>query len=294
MRELLIEIKQDMPGFNPFFGAWMCQDDLNFLVDVGPANTANRLIDSLVSLDLDRVDYVLLTHIHIDHGGALAELLDYYPMAKAICHEKGIKHLVEPSNLWAGSLSVLGDLAKSYGTPKPVAKERLIPHTECNLKDLMVIETPGHALHHLSYSYKDRLFVGEAGGNYLIVNGLEYLRPATPPKFFLDLFLKSIDRLLALEDQPIRYAHFGEATHSHQMLNMSRDQLIRWEAIIGELVGEGGDDKEIIRSCVDLLLEKDPNLAAFGIMDLNIQSRERFFMANGVRGFVEFLKEKKL
>lgn len=293
MRELLIEIKQDMPGFNPFFGSWVCLDDLNFLVDVGPANTANRLIDSLVSIGLDRVDYVLLTHIHIDHGGALADLLDYYPMAKAICHEKGIKHLVEPSNLWAGSLSVLGDLAKIYGPPKPVAKERLIPHTECNLKDLMVIETPGHALHHLSYSYKDRLFVGEAAGNYLTVNGLDYLRPATPPRFFLDIFLKSIDRLLALEDQPIRYAHFGEAANSHRMLNIFRDQLIRWEAIIGELVCKCGNSEDIIRSCIDLLLEKDPNLAAFSIMDPDIQAREKVFMANGVRGFVEFLKDKK-
>ena len=246
-----------------------------------------------MSLGLDRVDYVLITHIHIDHGGALADLLDYYPMAKAICHEKGIKHLVEPSNLWAGSLNVLGDLARSYGSPKPVAKEKFIPHTECNLKDLMVIETPGHALHHLSYSYKGRLFVGEAAGNYLTVNNLDYLRPATPPRFFLDLFLKSIDRLLALEDQPIRYAHFGEAANSHRMLNMSRDQLIRWEAIIGELVGQGGNSEDIISRCIDLLLEKDPNLAAFSIMDSDIQAREKVFMANGVRGFVEFLREKK-
>ena len=291
MYELLIEIKQDMLGFNHFFGSWVCQDDFNFLVDVGPANTANRLIDSLVSLGLDRVDYILITHIHLDHGGALADLLDYYPMAKAICHEKGIKHLVEPSNLWAGSLSVLGDLAKSYGTPKPVAKERLIPHTECNLKDLMVIETPGHALHHLSYTYKGRLFAGEAAGNYIIVNGLDYLRPATPPRFFPDIFLRSIDRLLALEDQPIRYAHFGEAVSSHRMLNIFRDQLIRWEAIIGKLVRQSGNTQDIIKSCIDLLLEKDPNLAAFSIMDPHIQARERVFMANGVRGFVEFFRD---
>jgi len=139
---------------------------------------------------------------------------------------------------------------------------------------------------------KDRLFVGEAAGNYLTVNGLDYLRPATPPRFFLDLFLKSIDRLLALEDQPICYAHFGEASNSHRMLNIFRDQLILWEAIIGEMVRRGGNKEDIIRSCVELLLEKDPNLAAFSIMDPDIQAREKVFMANGIRGFVEFLKEK--
>ena len=291
MNELLIEIKQDMPGFNHFFGSWVLQDDYNFLVDVGPANTANRLIDSLVSIGLDRVDYILLTHIHIDHGGALADLLDYYPMAKAISHEKGIKHLEEPSNLWSGSLSVLGDLAKSYGAPKPVAKDRLVPHTACNLKDLKIVETPGHALHHLSYTCKGRLFAGEAAGNYTTVNGLDYLRPATPPRFFPDIFLRSVDRLLALDDQPIRYAHFGEAASSHRMLHIFRDQVIRWEAIIGELVRQSGNTQDIIKNCIDLLLEKDPNLAAFSIMDPDTQAREKIFMANGVRGFVEFFRD---
>ena len=61
----LVEIKQDVPGFDSFFGSWACQGDVNILIDVGPANTAARLIDSLVSLGLDRVDLVLLTHIHI-------------------------------------------------------------------------------------------------------------------------------------------------------------------------------------------------------------------------------------
>ncbi|MFH1084017.1 MAG: MBL fold metallo-hydrolase [Pseudomonadota bacterium] len=293
MHEQLIEIKQDMPGFNPFFGSWVCRDDLNLVIDVGPAHTADRLINALSAINLKRVDYFLLTHIHIDHGGALAELLDHYPMAKAVCHEKGIRNIVDPSKLWTASLTLLGDIARGYGLPRPVSRERLIPHTECNLKDVTVIETPGHALHHLSYSYKGSLFAGEAAGNYFVFNGSQYLRPATPPRFFLDVCLKSLDRLLALEDQPIRYAHFGEAESSHQMLNMSRDQLFRWESIIGEAVNQGGDKEGVIRRTVDLLLEKDPNLAAFRIMNFDIQARERFLMANAVKGFVEFLDGKE-
>jgi len=292
MDDRLIEIRQDMPGFNPFFGSWICRNDLTLVIDVGPANSANRLIRSLALLDLDRVDYILITHIHIDHAGALANLLDEYPMAKAVCHKDAIKHLVNPVRLWTGSQKVLGDVADVYGPPVPVLRERLIPHTEADIKDLKIIETPGHALHHLSYSYQERLFAGEAAGNYLNLYGRKYLRPATPPRFFLDVFLESLEALMALEDQAIRYAHFGEAESSHEMLNIFRDQLLRWEAIIGESVRRGGENAYVIRKCVDLLLEKDPNLAAFYKMDPEVQERERFFMTNGVRGFVEYFNGK--
>jgi len=284
----LIEIKQDMPGFNSFLGSWVCQDDINFLVDVGPANSVGRLIDALVSLGLDRIDFILLTHIHIDHAGGLSEILEHYPMASVICHEKCIKFLVDPSKLWIGSLDVLGDTARGYGKPKPVKEERLIPHTQSNLTDLMVIETPGHALHHLSFSYQKNLFVGEAGGNYFLINDIEYLRPATPPRFFFDVFMKSLEHLLALEDQTICYAHFGIAEGSHRLLNRFRDQLFRWKKLIHKQVQKG--DEDLLNKCMDALLEKDPDLAAFNKMDPDSQKRERIFLANSINGFIGFFK----
>jgi len=292
MRETFLPIKQDIPGFNPFFGSWICQGELNMVVDVGPANTADRLVDSLESMGLKRLDYVLLTHIHIDHGGALAEVLAHYPEAKVICHEKGIPHLVDPSKLYEGSLKVLGDLARTYGSPRPIAENRLVPHTKCQVDGLSVIETPGHALHHLSFTYQKRLYAGEAAGNYFVVEKQEYLRPATPPRFFLDVFMASVDRLLDLEDQPIRYAHVGGAESAHRLLGLFRDQLVFWESVIGESVTLGGQNKDIIQNCVDRLLKDDPNLAAFESMDANTQKRERTFMGNAVKGFVEFFEEK--
>ncbi len=293
MHETFIPIKQDIPGFNPFFGAWVCRGDLNMVVDVGPASTADRLVDSLKSTGIKRLDYVLLTHIHIDHGGALAGVLAHYPEAKVICHKKGIPHLVNPSKLYEGSLKVLGNLARTYGSPGPIAEDRLVPHTECEVDGLEVIETPGHALHHLSFTYQKKLYAGEAGGNYFLVGKQEYLRPATPPRFFLDVFMASVDRLLALPDQPIRYAHVGGAESAHRLLGRFRNQLTLWAAIIGELVTAGGQKADTIQDCVDRLLKNDPNLAAFEIMDTNTQKREKTFMANAVKGFVEFFEENQ-
>ncbi|MCD6293935.1 MAG: MBL fold metallo-hydrolase [Deltaproteobacteria bacterium] len=292
MLETFLPIEQDMPGFNPFFGSWICQGDLNIMVDVGPANTAGRLVESLESMGLDRLDYILLTHIHIDHGGALAEVLARYPKAKVICHEKGFPHLVDPSKLYEGSLKVLGDLARTYGSPGPIAEERLISHTKCRVDGLRIIETPGHAIHHLSFTYGGKLYAGEAAGNYFIVGKREYLRPATPPRFFLDVFIKSVDRLLALEDQPIRYAHVESAETSHRLLGLFRDQLLFWESVISESITMGARKTDIIGNCVDRLLKEDPSLAAFDGMDENTQRREKTFIATAVKGFVGFFEEK--
>ena len=292
MTETFLPIAQDMPGFNPFFGAWVCQDDLNIMVDVGPANTAGRLVDSMETLGLARLDYIFLTHIHIDHGGALSEVLARYPEAKVICHEKGIPHLVDPSRLYEGSLKVLGDLARIYGSPGPIAEEKLVPHTKCRVDGLRIIETPGHAIHHLSFTYGGRLYAGEAAGNYFIVGKREYLRPATPHRFFFDVFMRSVDRLLALEDQPIRYAHVEGAEKAHRLLRLFKEQLLFWDSVISVSVTLWGQKTDIIQICVDRLLKEDPNLAAFESMDLDTQKRERVFMANAVKGFVEFFKEK--
>ena len=289
MNTNLIEIKQDDPGFNSFFGSWICKDDITFIVDVGPAGSAQRLIDSLHSAGIERLDYILITHIHIDHCGALADILEQFPMAKAVCHAKGIKHIVEPENLWKGSLKVLGDIAEMFGPPGPVARERLIPHTETDIKDLVIIETPGHAAHHLSFCYKNLFFAGEAGGNYFLINGEEYLRPATPPRFFFDVFINSVDKLLALDNQPIHYAHFGKAESSHRLLNRFREQLFLWKDILAGEFQKGGDD--IINRSIDVLLEKDSNLEVFSKMDAGTQRRERTFLGNAVKGFLGYFKE---
>ena len=289
MREHLFEIKQGFEGFSSFFGSWLSLDKATILVDVGPAYSASDLIHSLRSFGLEKLDYILLTHIHIDHAGALADLLDHFPTARAVCHEKGIEHLVNPSRLWTGSLDVLGKVAALYGEPKPVPEDRLIPHTKFQLDDLTILETPGHALHHLSYQYKGVLYAGEAAGNYFQIGDMEYVRPASPPRFFFHVFMNSVEKLLSLKNQPIRYAHFGGADDSHRLLEIFRDQLIRWKEIIGDRVNQGLTGEPLLQECTDILLKKDPCLAAYHLMDAPTRKREQIFMRNSINGFAEFL-----
>lgn len=284
----LIEIPQDLPGFNRFIGAWAFTGPLNFLVDVGPAGSAHRLLESLEILGIDRIDYILITHIHIDHAGGLSKVLSRFPMAMVICHEKAIPLLTDPSKLWAGSLKVLKDKARMYGEPKPLAEDSLIPHTRCAVPGLGVIDTPGHAAHHLSFTWEDYLFVGEAGGNFMALDSGAYLRPATPPRFFMDAFLDSLEKLLALENRTLCYGHFGQVENSYEMLERFRAQLLRWKDILLLELRKGEED--LVPRCMASLLVKDPELARFGDMAPEFQERERYFLTNSINGFLGYLK----
>ncbi|MCK7504193.1 MAG: MBL fold metallo-hydrolase [Desulfobacterales bacterium] len=95
-------------GFADFISAWLVQGRPSFLVDVGPASTAGQLLAALDTLGVTRLDYILLTHIHLDHAGAIGQVARRFPAARIVCHEKGIPHLVDPTQLWEGTRKVLG------------------------------------------------------------------------------------------------------------------------------------------------------------------------------------------
>jgi len=290
MNPHLVELKQSRPGFERFIGSWVVRGDQNILVDVGPSHSVSQLITALAAMEVNRVDWVLLTHIHIDHAGGLSGFLERFPTARVVCHAKGIHHLADPAKLWAGSKKTLGDLSDHYGPIRPLKEQSLMPHTEAKIRDLVIIETPGHAQHHLSFVYQDHLFAGEAAGIYLTVGQSEYLRAATPPVFFLNEFLESIDRLLAHETMPVCYGHFGLAQSSHPLLKRHKEQLRLWERVIEKEISSG--DGALVERCLDRLLDMDPELRAFAGMNAAVQEREKFFIRNSVKGYLGFLSPR--
>ncbi len=276
------------PGFDRFFCSWVARGDLTLLVDAGPARSADTLIQRLKVSGLKHVDYVLLTHIHLDHAGGLFRVLEAFPGARVVCHRKAVPHLVDPRRLWAGSLKVLGDMAEAYGAPLPVAEEALIAHDEADIENLHILETPGHAPHHISFSCEGTLFAGEAGGIYTRLEGGEILRPATPPRFYLEECLAGVDRLRDLKDQVICYAHFGKAESSRYMLERFHTQLLRWRDLLASVLRTRPDAG--VGFCVNRLLESDPELEHVPDLAPEIRERERFFLRNSVEGYLEYLR----
>lgn len=288
----LIPLDQNLPGFTSFIGSWIYKGKKTFLVDVGPASTIPLLVKSLEALDVQHIDAILLTHIHIDHAGGIGDLAVLYPDTAIICHEAGIRHLVDPSRIWEGSLKSLGQTAKIYGPFRPVRQDLLYSAANYSGHEILPIMTPGHALHHVSYLLNPYLFAGEAGGIFINDPDIDfYLRPATPPRFFFEIYIKSIDELIAAEPSKICYGHFGMTENAVEMLKTHKKQLFLWKKIIKDEMTRHTqtNDRNFLASCLHRLLNEDPQLKCFSHFDEATQIREKRFFQNSIRGFIEYL-----
>ncbi|MCU0664605.1 MAG: MBL fold metallo-hydrolase [Myxococcota bacterium] len=290
----LIDLPQDQPGFRNFLSAWLVVGDPCFVVDPGPASTVPLLIDSLRRLGVARLDVVLATHIHLDHSGGAAELLEAFPEARFHCHALGREHVISPAKLWQGSLKVLGDVARMYGEPRPVPAERFTDDEALLAIGIGVIDAPGHAAHHHCYLHDDCLFVGEAlGTRQSLPSGRPYLRPATPPRFFLDQALSTIERLAALDPEPRRvaFAHHGLVEDGvRQWCARAREQLLRWVSSVQTLQTESKENLE--ERLFEHLMATDPfyGLGAFDELEDELKFRELHFLRNTLSGILSTLE----
>ncbi|MEN8006407.1 MAG: MBL fold metallo-hydrolase [Candidatus Krumholzibacteriota bacterium] len=304
----LIDLDQDLPGQRRFISCWLSQsEDLTFIVDPGPPSTADHLIARLEELGVGKLDFILLTHVHLDHAGCTARILQRWPEAKVVCHEKGRPHLIDPARLWRGSLEVLGHKAEVYGEPAPVSVAALAGFDELALRGVETIPTPGHAPHHLAFLQAAHLFLGESAGTFSDLGAGPagedyYLRPATPPRFFLAVARDSLERLLALDPLPRRvlFAHHGEFTGDiRRLLTVARDQLILWvttaDAVLAGLRGlphseQPTDQEELMDMIVARLTRADPHFARGAALPADIGERERDFTRQTLRGILEYLR----
>ncbi len=290
----LIQLDQELTGFTEFIGSWLYRGDgFNYVVDVGPAATIPVLIRSLEELGVDRVDGVLLTHIHIDHAGGAGGLLERFPDTPIVCHQSGIKHLADPARLWEGSKKTLGDTAIAYGPIGAVPDNLLCDAAEFTEHGIQPVATPGHAVHHVSYVVGPYLFAGEAGGVYTAFdNGDVFLRPATPPRFIYEISVESIDKLLAVPHQVLCYGHFGVSRNTPDLLKAHKGQLALWLDTVSSVVEEG-PQSELLDVVFERLLACDPLFKMWGRLSPAEQQREKIFVDNSIRGFIGYLKNKK-
>lgn len=255
----LYQIDVETAGIKNFIASYILKGKQTAIVETGPTSSIPNLLHCLKELSIkpEKVAYVAVSHIHLDHGGGAGTLLKYLPKAKVVVHARGAPHLANPEKLWQQSKEVLGSIAEMYGKPEPVPEDRIIAATDGMMLDvgndvkLKVLETLGHASHHLSYyeQLSEGIFPGDAAGIYL--NEINVTVPTTPAPFRLDIALASLGRLISLEPNVLYYSHFGKADGAVEKLHAYENQLKLWAKIARQGIQNGEDLRTITRRIVD-------------------------------------------
>ncbi|MBN1930493.1 MAG: MBL fold metallo-hydrolase [Desulfobacterales bacterium] len=289
----LVDLDQPLEGFRNFISSWIfTQNDLTILVDPGPRSTIPVLINAIQKAGVKKIDYILLTHIHIDHAGGAGLLLQYYPEAQVICHPQGICHMIDPEKLWSGSKKVLGHVAEVYGEIAPIPKDHISyqDRVEAGGISIQAFQTPGHAVHHLCYQIGNILFAGEvAGVSYPLEKGL-YLRPATPPVFIYEQFRNSLEKIAALSVSHLCFGHYGYRRDPKNVFSTALKQLDIWLNTIEKHYRRGSEPFEEI--VFNDLLRNDPSLTYFHDLPKDIQVRGKYFFCNSLNGIRTYLETK--
>lgn len=231
------------------------------LVDPGPASCLPTLERELAraGIGLSDVTHLLLTHIHLDHAGATGTLVLRYPGLRVVVHERGAKHLVDPSRLLDSATRLYGaEMDRLWGEvrPVPAANLDIVQGGEtiaAGGREFAVAYTPGHASHHVSYFDRSSgvAFVGDTGG--VSVQGGYVLPPTPPPDIDLELWEQSLAIIERWGASTLFLTHFGPVTRVEPHLQALRTNLRTVTDLVRtSLEGEGTDD-ERRRRFVDLL-----------------------------------------
>ena len=234
----VFQIDTRMAGYEGITAGYLIRGDRPCLVETGTAPSAPVVRDALASLGIGTGDLatVVVTHIHLDHAGGAGDIAAMFPSAQIVVHQRGARHLADPSRLMASARLVYGDaLDRFFGVLAPVPAGRIVALEDTGTVDLGgdrrldSYYSPGHAKHHVGLvdSQSGDLYVGDAAGVYLPDTG--DLRPATPPPDFdLEVALASLRKFAALRPARLLFSHYGPVGAVAQTLDRSAEEIRVW------------------------------------------------------------------
>jgi glyoxylase-like metal-dependent hydrolase (beta-lactamase superfamily II) len=293
----VLEIDTLLGGWERVTAGYLIEGSAPVLIETGSQSSVPVLLAALdqIGVGPEELAGVAITHIHLDHAGGVGDVASAFPSATVYVHEKGARHLADPTRLIDSASRVYGPLLDSlYGRMMPTDAARLHVVADGESisvgpdRTLVAVDSPGHAKHHVGFhdSLSGVLFAGDAVGVKLPDGGV--LRPATPPPDFdLDLALNSLDKFAARRPTAIALAHYGLLEAPEELLAEAGETLREWADTAETAYRAGADIAEALASRFD---------AALG--DIDPAHKEKLDTLNGVHsnaaGFRRWLEGRDI
>jgi len=254
-----------------FVAAYLIEDEGRAaFVDTGCYLSVPALLATLDEKNIKRenVDYILLTHIHLDHAGGAGELIKHLPNAKVYVHEYGANHLIDPSKLRAGVIDVYGELffKQFLGDLIPTPEDKVIIAKDGDVitlgsRSLKFVDTPGHARHHVCIW--DEKSQGIFSGDTLGVSYREFdtdqgeliFPPTTPVQFDPDAWKNTIELLMRLKPKYAYLTHFNCIEFTTKSANMLIEHIDGFVNIAESLKDQSNRHKAIKEGLLNYLLK---------------------------------------
>ena len=288
-------------GRERYTAAYLLDASEPTLVETGPTTSFGPVVEGLDRLGIGPADlaHVVLTHIHLDHGGGIGRITERFPNATVWVHERGARHLADPARLIASATSLYGpeQMASLFGPVEPVPAQRIRALVDEQVLDiggrsLRALDAPGHAKHQVALvdSVTGAVFTGDALGIH--PPDLAVLRPATPPPDYdLELAIATVERIEdAARGAMVLFSHFGPVAEVEHICELAIRRLRSWTKAVGEALARTNDLDEIV-SVLEGVARQDVETGSQTSLDL-----ERLDALSSIRmnamGIVRYWKQR--
>jgi glyoxylase-like metal-dependent hydrolase (beta-lactamase superfamily II) len=282
---VVFEVEPGITAIDTFFGgherytaAYLLHADEPAIVETGPTTSFEHVVAGLDAIGIGAGDlaHVAVTHIHLDHAGGVGRIAEHYPNATVWVHERGARHLADPSRLVASAERIYGAelLASRFGAVEPVVPQRIRAVDEAAVirlggRTLDVLATPGHAKHHMALvdSATGAVFTGDALGIH--PPDAPVLRPATPPPDYdLELAVSSIRAIRErARGSKVLFSHFGPVEEVDRICDLAERRFRSWTEAVGRELERTDDLDEIVR-VLERVAEEDTETGSEAALDL--------------------------
>ena len=207
------------------------------VIDCGFASTYGNVMQGLRQLGIEpsRVDYLIPTHLHLDHAGAAGHLLRYMPRARVIAHERAVPHLVDPTKLVESANAVFGErLVQMYGKPLPIDKNKITAvgeesHIDLGGATLTTLHAPGHAPHQIAILFEEEHLLFSADAVGMVFPSFPTLLPTTPPPSLDPVKLvQTLEMLRQTDPEMLLVPHYGVRKDVGLVLDRTKEKTEEW------------------------------------------------------------------